>query len=186
MTARNDTIAAMVRSELTKNPQIDNAALLEQAKQIDPRVRKLSARQFHATYRLPVVRALGRAGASREAATGTPARPAVPAAPADAPRPRRGRPPRVAAPPTETVAQATPVATTSAPVRTPARTPATTAARPSTDVSRPNAAEREAVRQILHSIAREALGTEDRASFVRLLDSLDERANGIVGLFRRS
>jgi hypothetical protein len=41
------------------------------------------------------------------------------------------------------------------------------------------------VRQILHVIAREALGTEDRASFVQLLDSLDTRADAIVGMFRR-
>jgi hypothetical protein len=46
--------------------------------------------------------------------------------------------------------------------------------------------EREAVRQLLQLVAREALATEDRAGFVRLVDSLDERAAVIIGLLRRS
>ena len=46
-------------------------------------------------------------------------------------------------------------------------------------------AEREAVRAILQTVAREALGTEDRASFVRLLDSLDERSAVILSIFGR-
>jgi hypothetical protein len=50
-------------------------------------------------------------------------------------------------------------------------------------LARPHAAEREAVRAMLQTVAREALSTEDRASFVRLLDSLDERANVILSIF---
>jgi hypothetical protein len=53
-------------------------------------------------------------------------------------------------------------------------------------VARPHAAEREAVRQILQLVAREALATEDRASFVRLLERLDERAALILNVFGRS
>ena len=53
-------------------------------------------------------------------------------------------------------------------------------------LARPHAAEREAVRAILQTVVREALATEDRGSFIRLLDSLDERAAMILGIFGRS
>jgi hypothetical protein len=52
-------------------------------------------------------------------------------------------------------------------------------------VARPHAAEREMVRQVLQQVAREALATEDRTAFVRLHDSLDERATLILAVFGR-
>jgi hypothetical protein len=187
MPPRNERIATMVRSELAKNPNIDNAALLEKARAIDPKVRRLSPRQFHATYRLPALRATGAKSprprpaestkaASRTAATKTAARPAAPTPPAA---------PAMPSAPATPSAPAAPAGSPSA-----ALAPAVTASAAPTSSSRalarPHAAEREAVRAMLQTVAREALGTEDRASFVRLLDSLDERASVVLGLFGRS
>jgi hypothetical protein len=194
----------MVRNELTKDVNVSNDVLVEKARAMDATLRKLSPRQFHATYRLPALRAVKKAtpggapaktaaksAANSAAKTATPeptvASPAAAAAPsaapsAAAPAKRRGRPPRSAqspaqaAPSQSSSASAAP-AQPSAPAQSPTRSPAA--------VLRANAAEREAVRQILHSVAREALGTEDRGSFVKLLDSLDERAAVIVGMFVR-
>jgi hypothetical protein len=200
MPPRNERVATMVRNELTKDVNVSNDVLVEKARAMDATLRKLSPRQFHATYRLPALRAVKQAtpgGAPAKSAakstgnsaakTATPEptapSPAAPATPsAAAPAKRRGRPPRSAQSPAETApsqsssASATP-AQPSAPAQSPTRSPAA--------VLRANAAEREAVRQILHSVAREALGTEDRGSFVKLLDSLDERAAVIVGMFVR-
>jgi hypothetical protein len=50
---------------------------------------------------------------------------------------------------------------------------------------RARSTERGAVRQVLQSMAREAMAIEDRASFIRLLDSLDERTETILGLAAR-
>src|SRR5690349_17313111 len=61
MADKNERVAEMVRAELAKNPQIGNDVLMKQATAIDAKVKKLSPRQFHATYRLPVVRAAKRA-----------------------------------------------------------------------------------------------------------------------------
>ena len=112
MPPRNERIASMVRSELTKNPNIDNAALLEKARSIDPKVRRLSPRQFHATYRLPALRATNQKPAesskaeprtaatktaepnkaeANKAPTKTAARPATPTPP----EPKPPRPPDV-------------------------------------------------------------------------------------------
>ena len=57
MPPRNERIAAMVNTEIAKNRDVGNDVLLEKARAIDPRVRRLSPRQFHATYRLPALRA---------------------------------------------------------------------------------------------------------------------------------
>ena len=182
----------MVRSELAKNPNIDNAALLEKARSIDPKVRRLSPRQFHATYRLPALRATTQRPAesrpaeptkaasnkaeSRTAATKTAARPATPPPPAA---------PAMPSAPATPAAPAAPVSAAPAPAAAAPAAPSPAAASPGKALARPHAAEREAVRAILQTLAREALGTEDRASFVRLLDSLDERANVILSIFGR-
>src|SRR5262249_33105542 len=55
----------------------------------------------------------------------------------------------------------------------------------STALARPSAPEREAVRELLHGVVKEALRTDDRASFIKMLDSLDERAEVILGIFGR-
>jgi len=181
MPPRSERIAAMVRSELTRDPQITNDVLLKKAKAIDPSVRRLSPRQFHATYRLPVVRGTKTATTKTAPTTSKPA--AAPAKPTPAPSP--------AAPSTPAPAASAPVAPAAAPTPAPAAhaAPSPTASThrsTSTAVARPNAAEREAVRQILQLVAREALATEDRGSFIRLLDSLDERASVILGVFGRA
>jgi len=189
----NERVAVMVRRELAKNPTVGNDVLLEKARAIDARaVRRLSPRQFNATYRLPAVRRAKAAAASTASSSastnGAGARStraadngrATPAAAAEA---------RSAAPSASDSSPATAVASASPP---PASEPAAAIApaapstsSTSTALTRPHAAEREAVRQILQLVAREALASEDRASFIRLLDSLDERAAVILGLFRR-
>jgi hypothetical protein len=177
MPPSNERISAMVRSELAKNPSVGNDVLLEKARSIDPKVRRLSPRQFHATYRLPALRAVApkKPAAQKPAATAapkpaaaktappTPAQPAAPASPTPAPSASASSAPASSGP-----AAAAPTASGSR------------------ALARPHAAEREAVRAILQTVAREALGTEDRGSFVRLLDSLDERAAVILGIFGRT
>ena len=186
MPPRNERIASMVRSELAKNPNVDNAALLEKARSIDPKVRRLSPRQFHATYRLPALRATNQRpaeprtaepnkAASKTAATKTAARPATPTPPPA---------PAMPSAPATPVAPAAPVSAAPASASPAPASPAPASS--SKALARPHAAEREAVRAILQTLAREALGTEDRASFVRLLDSLDERASVVLGLFGRA
>ncbi|AHG93077.1 hypothetical protein J421_5542 (plasmid) [Gemmatirosa kalamazoonensis] len=164
MPPRNERIAAMVRGELAKNPNVGNDALLEKARAIDPKVRRLSPRQFHATYRLPALRA----GAPKKAES----------KPAESRRPESGAPDGTAdagaAAPRPSAAPASAAPASAAP------------ASASKALARPHAPEREAVRAILQTVAREALGTEDRASFVRLLDSLDERAATILSIFGRT
>jgi len=182
-----DRIATMVQRELAKNPAVGNDVLRQKAHALDPQVRRLSARQFHATYRLPALRRVQAHG---------PAAPA-PATSASAPTSGESRKSTVASPPAPSIIVPSPSAA-AAPAGPPAQeteptethiasAPAPGSQRPSTStaLTRPYAAEREAVRQILQVVAREALVTEDRASFVRLLDSLDERAAVILGLFRR-
>ena len=173
MPPRNERIAAMVRGELAKNPNVGNDALLEKARAIDPKVRRLSPRQFHATYRLPALRA----GAPKKADS----------KPAESRKPESG----VAAGAAEAGTaerKGAAVSAAAAPAAAPASAaPASAApASPSKALARPHAPEREAVRAILQTVAREALGTEDRASFVRLLDSLDERAATILSIFGRT
>jgi hypothetical protein len=176
----------MVRSELTRDPQITNDVLLKKAKAIDPSVRRLSPRQFHATYRLPVVRGTKTAAKlpSKTAAKPAPP-PPKPASPAPASAPAAPATPLPTPASAASAAPATP-ATASHPASHQASHPAPTHRSTSTAVGRPNAAEREAVRQILQLVAREALATEDRGSFIRLLDSLDERAAVILGIFGRT
>jgi outer membrane biosynthesis protein TonB len=171
MPPRSERVAAMVRQELARDPSIGNAELLKKARGIDPGVRRLSPRQFHATFRLPALRGMQSAAAAKPA----PAQSAKPA-PAPAAKPVAAPPPSAAAAPAQTPAPA--AAPTAAP-EPPAHKPASTA------VSRPGAAQREVVRQVLQTVAREALAAEDRASFVRLLDSLDQRAAMIMGLFHK-
>jgi hypothetical protein len=180
MPPRNERIATMVRSELAKNPNVDNAVLLEKARSIDPKVRRLSPRQFHATYRLPALRATNRK-------TAEPSKTESDRAASNRAEPRTAAPKTAApTPPTPPAMPSAPAAP--APAASASGSPASAspaAASPGKSLARPHAAEREAVRAILQTVAREALGTEDRASFVRLLDSLDERANVILSIFGR-
>lgn len=172
MPPRSERVAAMVRAELARDPGVGNDVLLKKARSIDPGVRRLSPRQFHATFRLPALRGMRSASA-----------PPAPAAPA---KPPKAEPPAAVAAATPVAAPAaTPVAAHPAAHATthPAAEPARES--PSTAVARPGAAQREVVRQILQTVAREALAAEDRASFVRLLDSLDQRAAMIMGLFKK-
>lgn len=52
----NDKVMEMVRKELDKNPDAENAELYEKAKKIDGSIGNLSLRQFHARYPLQVKR----------------------------------------------------------------------------------------------------------------------------------
>src|SRR5688572_8135598 len=61
MSIRNERVAAMVRAELAKDGKVENAVLLKKARSIDPKLRRLSSRQFHGTYRLPALREAKRA-----------------------------------------------------------------------------------------------------------------------------
>jgi hypothetical protein len=58
MADANPKVMEMIRDELKKNPDISNPELLEKARKIDPSIKKLSARQFNATYPLQVKRAM--------------------------------------------------------------------------------------------------------------------------------
>ena len=58
MADANPKVMEMIEAELKENPDISNAELLEKAKEIDPSVEKLSARQFNAMYPLQVKRAM--------------------------------------------------------------------------------------------------------------------------------
>jgi hypothetical protein len=208
----NERVAAMVRAAIAKNPQVDNAELRRRAAEIDRAVRRLSPRQFHATYRLPALRSVtaasstpaaqggaarggaARGGAKSAAKSATPPTTST-ARSASAPTARPAKPAETPAAVTSAPTPAARAEASTAPTETtPSQAPAAPAAPaaqslqppPSKALARPHAAEREAVRAILQTVAREALATEDRAAFVRLLDSLDERANVILGLFGRA
>jgi hypothetical protein len=58
MADANPKVMEMIRDELKKNPDISNPELLEKATKLDPSIKKLSARQFNATYPLQVKRAM--------------------------------------------------------------------------------------------------------------------------------
>jgi hypothetical protein len=203
MPPRNERIATMVRNEIARNPNVGNDVLLQKARTLDPSVRRLSPRQFHATYRLPALRSVkqaskpagapsGGARAARSAPAAAPAPAAAttaPATPSAAPSPAAAPAAASSAPATAASTAAHTAAPTAASSATSSATPAagtsSSHGRSSTALARPHAAEREAVRQILQLVAREALSTEDRTSFVKLLDSLDERAAVILGIFGR-
>jgi translation initiation factor IF-2 len=193
----------MVQRELARNVQVGNDVLLAKASEIDRGVRRLSPRQFHATYRLPALRLVNAAAGAKAAAAAAPARASTSGAKPGAAKPGAAksaaksaspdaaatRAPQPAAPaPSEPRAEARAAQPKpEAPSHLPASQPAASHAPSSSKaLARPHAAEREAVRAILQLVAREALTTEDRASFVRLLDSLDERAAVILGLFGRA
>jgi hypothetical protein len=111
----------------------------------------MSPRQFHATYRLPVVRAAKRAASPGKRAAGRRAKTAV----------KRGAR-RAAAP------------TADAPI-----SPRTESA------PAPRGRDYDAVRQILHAVATDALRADDRAAFVQVLNSLDQRTAEVLSLFQR-
>jgi hypothetical protein len=197
----NERVAAMVRAAIVKNPQVDNTELRRRAAEIDRGVRRLSPRQFHATYRLPALRSVASvasAPSAKPATTSSPkrdtqpggaaAKPATQSTPTPAAKPATAAAPVPApvpavAPRSDTMPIPAEVPPQQLPAQSAAAEPSPTRSKA---LARPHAAEREAVRGILQSIVREALGTEDRASFVRLLDSLDERASVILGLFGRA
>ena len=178
MPPRNERVATMVQRELAKNPDVGNDVLLEKAVVFDRSVKRLSPRQFHATYRLPALRS----ARAKERANGT-----APAKSSKA-QPAQQRPAVAAQSAPSSASQ--PAAAQSSPQSAGGQSSAsgthTSSSSRSTALARPHAAEREAVRQILQLVAREALASEDRASFIRLLDSLDERAAVILGVFGRS
>ncbi len=66
MADANPAVMKMVESELTKNPDISNPELFEQAKEIDASIGELSPRQFNATYPLQVKRAIAPKKAPRK------------------------------------------------------------------------------------------------------------------------
>lgn len=51
---------------------------------------------------------------------------------------------------------------------------------------RPSAGQREAVREVVVAVARDALAVHDELSFKRLLESLDERAVAILRVLGRA
>ena len=158
MADKNERVAEMVRAELSKNPQIGNDVLMKQATAMDAKIKRMSPRQFHATYRLPVVRAAKRAANPGKKRAGRPAKTGIK---------RSAR--RVAAP-------AAPAAETQS-------APSEPAIRRRVTISRGR--EHEAVRQILHGVATEALRADDRAAFVQVLDNLDARTVEVLSLFGR-
>ncbi len=93
--ASGDGAAVMefVERTLEVDPNVSNADLFAGAREIDPSVAELSARQFHARYPLQVKARLARAAAPEPK---TPPEPEVPAveetAPEDAPPPQAGDP----------------------------------------------------------------------------------------------
>lgn len=185
----------MVRAELAKDGQVGNADLLKKARAIDPKLRRLTSRQFHGTYRLPALREAKRAlrASGKEP---TPATAKAASGSKSTNGTRRGRPRNVpetqgTAPATEVMAAAPRATTVRRKIARDVPAPRTTeaaasaAAVPSRASARPRAADREAVREVLQSVAREALAVEDRASFIRLLDSLDQRAETILSVAGR-
>ena len=93
--ASGDGVAVMeyVERTLEANPETANADLFAGAREIDPSVAQLSARQFHAKYPLQVKARLAKAAASKPE---TPLEPAVPTAEKtaaeEAPPPQAGDP----------------------------------------------------------------------------------------------
>jgi hypothetical protein len=178
----------MVRAELARDGQVENATLLKKARTIDPKLRRLTARQFHGTYRLPALREAKRAlRATSGAAAPAPAKAKATSSSKPARGPRGSRRRDIAdvqsvPPSSEIMDAATRDSSASGKI---AREPSAPAPSTSTAVARPRAAEREVVRQVLQSVAREALAVEDRASFIRLLDSLDQRAEMILSVAGR-
>ena len=197
MSTRNERVAAMVRAELAKDGQIGNADLLKKARAIDPKLRRLTSRQFHGTYRLPALREAKRAlRASGKAPAPAPAPAKAAAGGKSTNGTQRGRPRNVpASQGTASASEIMDAAPREATVRSkiarevtaPRSTEASASAAPAPTraAARPRAADREAVREVLQSVAREALAVEDRASFIRLLDSLDQRAEMILNVAGR-
>lgn len=154
---KNPKVAALVRRELQRHPDVTNAALLERAASVDPALTRMDRRVFQTTYRVPEASKLRReakALADRVAAN-VAAHAEAHAAEAEAPI----NDPADA--PVEAV-----------PVETPAPAPASNG---STAVALYGQAQRDAVRAMLHDLVREALRADSRASVLRVLD-LEERA----------
>jgi hypothetical protein len=180
----------MVRAELAKDGQVGNDVLLKKARTIDPKLRRLTSRQFHGTYRLPALREAKRAQrVAGGVATPAPSKAASGSKPSNGSRSGRRRNVRqapaaapAAAPASEIMDAAMRDTSVSSKIARDGSTPAPST---STAVARPRAAEREVVRQVLQSVAREALAVEDRAAFIRLLDSLDQRAEMILSVAGR-
>ena len=63
----NEKVVAMVRRELERDPRVKNKALLAKAKRMDRSVGRLSPQQFHATYRLRVMREMAPAKPRKKA-----------------------------------------------------------------------------------------------------------------------
>ena len=88
-----DTVMEFVERTLEADPNVSNADLFAGAREIDPSVAELTARQFHARYPLQVKARLAKAAAPKPK---TPPEPEVPTvektAPEDAPPPQAGDP----------------------------------------------------------------------------------------------
>lgn len=74
MAQANPKVAAMVERALKKDRELKSAELKQRARKIDPSVERLSARQFHALYALPVRRRLFPRGSPKSAAGRKPVR----------------------------------------------------------------------------------------------------------------
>ena len=174
MSIRNERVAAMVRAELAKDGKVENEVLLKKARLIEPKLRRLNSRQFHGTYRLPALREAKRALKSTTGASAS-------AKPEKASPTTRGRRRRAVVEP-QTTAPTSESAGAGVRARSSGRKRAarTSASSSSTATARPQTAARETIRQVLQSVAREAMAVEDRASFIRLLDSLEQRADTIL------
>ena len=62
----NDDVMSMVRTELEKDPDVENKVLFEKATEIDDSIGDLSLRQFHARYPLQVKRQKAQAKGGRK------------------------------------------------------------------------------------------------------------------------
>lgn len=106
MAERNPHVATRIREVLEQEPDASTQRLQEVARELDPAIGELSARQFNAGYVLPIKRARGnpvgsRAGGGKRAAKGGPkgaARRSEGAAPKRAARAVREARPQPAAP----------------------------------------------------------------------------------------
>jgi len=164
-----DRVKNMVRHSLIVKPDITNRELLARAREIAPQaVEGLSLRQFHARFRLPIMRhemgnrrSAENSGAPRTSAWGRPRQDMAPAPATAAPN---GDAQQAAAPPP--------------PRRT--RGPARSARRLKAEAQDIHAA----IRGILMEFALQLEEAENRSALIRVVSNVDGFADRIVALTR--
>jgi hypothetical protein len=177
MAAPNERVMDMVRREIEKNPSIPSQELFEKAKKMDSSMKRLTIRQFHATYPLQVKRlskGARRRGRPRKAAAAAPVkrgrrrRGAAKAAPAKRAR-RPGRPPGRPAgrPPGR-------------PRGRPPGRPRAAATAAASAARNEGVSDRDAVRTILLQFASEVAGAEGKADIVQVMGTMERYVDRLV------